>query len=103
MLFFKLGKVLVHFIIASWIQFKLTIPVPVRSYNVIYITCTIKYWQMQLFNVIHLLLTCPRSNIRAVAECNRSLTWMSLSLKPFPKALAGQAKSDSKRIYKNTQ
>lgn len=66
----------------------------------IYITCTAKYWQIQHFNSTHLLLTCPRSNIRAVVECNRSPTWVPLSLKPFLKALADKLSQVMKEYIK---
>lgn len=70
------------------------------SYSDIYITYTIKYWEIQLFNGTHLLLTCPRSNIMAVVECIRSLTWVPLSLKPCLKALADKLSQVMKEYIK---
>lgn len=70
------------------------------TYSDIYKTCTIKYWQIQLFKGIHLLLTCPRSNIRVVVKCNRSLTWEPFSLKPFLKGLADKLSQVTKEYIK---
>lgn len=100
-LFFKLGEIIVHFIITAWIYFKQTIAMPARSsYSGIYITCAIKYWQTQLFSGSLLLLTCPRSSIRVVVERNRSPTWKPVSLKPFLKALSDKPSQVTKEYIK---